>query len=159
MMTIHCKQTGLVMLLALLVVAGCERPDSEPVEMEPGQEPYLRYCASCHGNAGEGKPPAFPPIDGSEWLELPADGLALIVLNGLTGEIEVSGRTYRGFMPPMRNIGDEDIAAIIGFMEANWAGRESTLDAADVATLREKSAGQSPLNGREGVEDMLEQVR
>jgi len=157
-MTTHCKQTCLIVLLGVLVLAGCDRQPAEPVEMAHGQEPYLRYCASCHGNAGEGRLPAFPPLEGSEWLELPPEGLALIVLYGLRGEIEVAGRTYRGFMPPMRNISDEDLAAIIAFMDEQWGDRQPALDAAAVADLRDALSDSSPLVGWEGVIDALEEL-
>lgn len=157
-MTTHCKQTWLIVLIGVLALAGCEREPPEPVELVPGQEPYLRYCASCHGNAGEGRLPAFPPLEGSEWLELPPEGLALIVLYGLRGEIEVAGRTYRGYMPPMRNISDEEIAAIIGFMETRWGGREPDLDAGDVAELRDALPDRSPLIGWDGVTEALEEL-
>lgn len=155
-MTRHCKQTCSLVLLAWLLLIGCEQHTVDRDELAPGQEPYLRYCASCHGNTGEGKPPAFPPLAGSEWLELPPEGLAIIVLAGLRGEIEVAGRTYRGFMPPMRNIGDADIAAIVGYMESSWAGREPGLAPDDVAALRDRFAGRSPLEGWQGVEEALE---
>lgn len=157
-MTIHCKQTCLVVLLGVVALAGCDREPAEPIALAPGQEPYLRYCASCHGNAGGGRLPAFPPLDGSEWLELPPEGLALIVLYGLRGEIEVAGRTYRGFMPPMRNISDEDIAGIIGFMDRLWGAREPDLAAGEVAALRDALPDRSPLVGREGVIEALENI-
>jgi mono/diheme cytochrome c family protein len=148
----------LLAVLAALALSGCEREPAEPVELAHGQEPYLRYCASCHGNAGEGRPPAFPPLDVAEWRELPTKGVALIVLYGLRGEIEVDGRTYRGFMPPMRNIDDEDIAAITAFMDEHWGGREPTLEASDVAALRDALPDRSPLIGREGVAEAVEML-
>lgn len=140
----------------LLILGGCGEP-VDPGEMAPGQEPYLRHCASCHGNSGEGKPPAFPPLAGSEWLDLGPQAMALIVLNGLRGEIEVAGRTYRGFMPPMRHIDDEEIAALIGFIEHAWAGREPDLDAADIARLRSDRLTRQPLDGLDGVIGALEE--
>ncbi len=145
--------TGL--MLGLLLV-GCG--DSPPVgELAPGQEPYLRWCASCHGNTGDGKPPTFPPLAGSEWLEMPDEALAMIVLYGLRGEIEVAGRTYRGYMPPMQHLSDGDIAMIIHYMHAAWTGRESELQEADVQSLRQAFEGRRPpLEGREGVEQALE---
>ncbi len=157
-MTLHCKQSFLFALLVTLLLAGCDREPAEPIELAPGQEPYLRYCASCHGNAGEGRLPAFPPLDGSEWLELPPEGLALIVLYGLRGEIEVAGRTYRGFMPPMRNISDQNLAAIIGFMDRQWGGRDPDLDADEVAVLRDALPDRSPLIGWDGVTEALEML-
>jgi mono/diheme cytochrome c family protein len=153
-----CSRTVAV-LLGLILLAGCGDDRPPPGEMAPGQEPYLRWCASCHGNAGEGKPPAFPPLAGSEWLDLSDEALALIILYGLRGEIEVAGRTYRGYMPPMQHLGDGDIAAIIGFMLSSWTDREAELDAAAVESLRHVFPGRRPpLEGWEGVQQALEEL-
>lgn len=124
--------------------------------MVQGQEPYLRWCASCHGINGEGKPPTFPPIAGSEWLDLSDEALTLIILYGLRGEIQVMGQTYRGYMPPMQHLRDEDIADIVGFMRTAWTDREAHLDAAGVAELRTVFPGRRP--PLEGLEGLLEAV-
>lgn len=127
--------------------------------MVQGQEPYLRWCAQCHGNQGEGKPPAFPPLAGSEWLALPDEALALIVLYGLRGEIEVAGRTYNGYMPPMQHLPDADIADLIGYMLLAWSERESRLSEADVTRLRGVFQGRRPpLSGRAGLEEALDEI-
>jgi len=145
-----------VMLLAIL--AACDS-GTGPVQLAEGQEPYLRYCASCHGNQGQGKPPAFPPLAGSEWMELPSEALALIVLYGLRGEIEVAGKTYRGYMPPMQHLTDDDISALLGFIERTWANRESGLGVADIAALRVAFPDRrSPLEGLEGVMQALDEL-
>jgi len=144
--------------VALTVLTACNS-ESPPAELAEGQEPYLRYCASCHGNQGQGKAPSFPPLSGSEWMELPSDALALIVLYGLRGEIEVAGETYRGYMPPMQHLGDEDIAALLGYAERTWAGREPALDATDIARLRTVFAERRPpLEGRAGVMQALDDL-
>jgi mono/diheme cytochrome c family protein len=155
----HPRVTGwlrgtLIMIAATLAIACGGEADSELV-LEPGQGEYLRWCASCHGNQGEGKAPAFPPLAGSEWLAFPDQGLAMIILYGLRGEIEVAGRTYRGYMPPMTHLPDEDIAAILAFVTRRWAGRESQLSAADIARLRQ-AENTRPLNARAGLEERLQ---
>lgn len=148
----HCKHPVALMLWTFVLLAGCEQSSDAPVEMAEGQEPYLRYCASCHGNQGQGKPPAFPPLAGSEWLDQPPEALAIVVLAGLRGEIEVAGERYRGFMPPMRHLSDDDIAAIVGFLKDRWADGGEHLDAAQVAAVREVVAGRRPVEGREDLE-------
>ncbi len=163
-MSIYCNRSivragfATVTGLAVILLAACGGEPEPRGELAEGQEPYLRYCASCHGNAGEGKPPSFPPLAETEWIELPDRALALIVLHGLRGEIEVAGRTYSGYMPPMQHIDDEDIAAIIGFMTSQWASESSALSAADVAGLRGALDQRSPLRGREGLEAALEKL-
>jgi len=141
---------GLVLLLA-----GCQSEPDSGLVLEAGQSEYLRWCASCHGNAGEGKPPAFPPLAGSEWLAFSDRGLAMIVLYGLRGEIEVAGQTYRGYMPPMSHLPDSEIAAILGFINRTWGVREQAPDEALIAAIR--AAEQTrPLNGRADLEARLE---
>ncbi|MFW5927384.1 MAG: c-type cytochrome [Wenzhouxiangella sp.] len=146
------------MLLAVAGLAGCGQESEPPGEMAPGQEPFLRYCASCHGNAGEGRPPAFPPLAGSEWLEMPPEAVAAIVLSGLRGEIEVAGESYRGYMPPMRHIDDDEIAAIIGYMKSSWSEGDGGIDAGRVAGIRQALSGRGPLEGREGLDEAMESL-
>lgn len=142
----------------LVALTGCDTA-SDRVELAEGQEPYLRYCASCHGNQGQGKAPAFPPLAGSEWMELPSEALALIVLYGLRGEIEVAGQTYRGYMPPMQHLTDEDVAGLLGFAERTWSGREPVLSSSDIAALRTALPDQrGPLEGLDGVMQALDEL-
>ncbi len=145
----------IAVLLALLVI-GCSSDMPPAGELALGQEPYLRWCSSCHGINGEGKPPTFPPIAGSEWLALSDDALALIILYGLRGEIEVMGQTYRGYMPPMQHLRDDDIADIITFMRSAWTDDEAQIDADEVARLRTVFPGRRP--PLEGLEGLLEAV-
>lgn len=145
-------------MICMLLLAGCDS-QSEPVELAEGQEQYLRFCASCHGNQGEGKPPAFPPLANSEWMELPSEALALIVLYGLRGEIEVAGRTYRGYMPPMQHIPDEEIALLLAFSERAWGVRQDGLQADEIARLRTAFPGRRPpLEGLDGVLQALDEL-
>lgn len=158
----YCNRSAsaLLMVVACSALTACGDGRSSDVEQVEGQAPYLRWCASCHGRDGEGRSSAFPPLAGSEWLELPDEALALIVLHGLRGTIEVAGRTYRGYMPPMQHIADDDIAAILRYTLATWGSRESTLDADTIARLRSALDGQSgPLVGREGVEAAIGRLR
>lgn len=153
----RARAVGLAALVLLLV--GCGEPPPPPGELAFGQEPYLRYCASCHGNQGLGKPPTFPPLANSEWLELGNDALGLIVLYGLRGEIEVAGRRYRGYMPPMQHISNEDIAALLTYTNAAWGSGE-TMSADDVQRLRGVFDGpRSPLNGYDGLMEALDSIQ
>lgn len=150
----YCRRGALLAGTALLLAA-CAPPADELTE---GQEPYLRFCASCHGNDGGGKAPAFPPIAGSEWLGMGPDAIALVVLGGMSGEIEVAGRTYRGYMPPMRQLSDEDIAGLLGYIGREWADWERLPDAERIAELRPLTDDQRATAGREGLEALLERV-
>lgn len=152
--TRYCSRAAVV-AVTLIVAAGCG-PQAE--ELAEGQEPYLRFCASCHGNAGAGKAPAFPPLAGSDWLALGPDAITLIVLGGLNGEIEVSGRKYRGYMPPMHHLSNEDISALVGYIGREWAGWDERPGPERVDALRAVIGESRPIRGREGLELLLEQI-
>lgn len=95
----------------------------------------------------------------SEWLELGNDALGLIVLYGLRGEIEVAGQRYRGYMPPMQHISDEDIAALLTYINGTWGSGE-TMSADDVLRLRGAFDGpRSPLNGYDGLMEALDTIQ
>lgn len=151
----YCSRAAAV-LAAGLWLAGCSDEPKEP--MQPGEAEYVRYCSTCHARDGAGRPPGFPPLAGSEWLELGPEAVSLIVLLGLRGEIEVAGQTYRGYMPTMRQVSDADMTAILGFINEQWAGWESVPNADEVAQLREFAAGEELLEGRAELEQALERL-
>jgi len=149
----YCSRAA-ALLASLWLLAGCsDEPEQPPA---PGQAEYRKFCSTCHGLDGAGRPPAFPPLAGSEWLELGPDAAALVVLVGLTGEIEVAGRTYRGYMPPMRQLSDAGIAAALGHV-AGWADWPEAPDPARIAALRASTASLEIFQGRADVEAALEE--
>ncbi|MDT8438519.1 MAG: cytochrome c [Wenzhouxiangellaceae bacterium] len=141
-----------VLPAVLLMLAGCDRQPAEPAS---GAMLYLRVCSTCHGQNGQGREPAFPPLAGSEWLALGPESVTVITLLGLTGEIEVAGRSYRGFMPPMAHLSDAEIAAIVEHV-GQWADWTAPPDAERVAQLRAAVDGHGVLQGRAALEALLE---
>lgn len=152
----HCKHSLLPVLM--LLVAACDGSGQAGAPGTGRGEAYLRHCASCHGVEGEGRAPTFPPLAGSEWIDFPPRALGAIVLLGLRGEIEVAGRSYRGFMPPLQHIGDAELAAIVNFTKAEWADETLEWTADDVAVLRSDLAGRGMLEGRTDLERLLESL-
>jgi mono/diheme cytochrome c family protein len=150
----YCSR--LVLLAAALLLAACSGEPEQP--LEPGQAEYVKYCATCHARDGSGRPPTFPPLAGSEWLALGPDASALIVLLGLKGEIEVAGRTYRGYMPSMRQLSDAELAAILGFVGERWADWDDIPDVQRIAQLRSATEGRAMLEGRSGLDAALEDL-
>jgi mono/diheme cytochrome c family protein len=146
----------MVALLILMIMSGCG--DSAPADPNavPGQAEFGRYCAGCHGIDGQGRAPAFPPLAGSEWLDVPEAGLTAIVLLGLRGEIEVAGQRYAGYMPPMRHLDDAAIARVVAYVKQRWSEPEGDWTAADVAALRERLAGRGSLEGQQALDVLLE---
>lgn len=154
----HCKQTAVAALLLPVLLAGCEEDSGTDEKAPPGQADFSRYCAGCHGAQGQGRPPAFPPLASSEWLSLSAEGLTAISLLGLRGEIEVAGRAYAGYMPPMQHIDDARLAGIVRYIKARWSDEDVQWTREDVAGLRRLLASRPMPEGREGVDLILEEL-
>src|SRR5690625_6095380 len=91
----YCKRvrTATALVVALLL-AGCGAPDQEEMAASPGQADFNNHCAGCHGRLGQGRPPAFPPLDGSEWLELPPEALTSIILRSEEHTSELQSRGH-----------------------------------------------------------------
>lgn len=152
----YCRRAAAFVAVGLWL-AGCS--DEPDVPLQPGEAEYVRYCSACHARDGTGRPPSFPPLAGSEWLTLGPEAVSLVVLLGLRGEIEVAGRTYRGYMPNIRQIDDGELAALLGFIDGQWAQWGDTPDADRLAALRERVAGEDSLEGKSDLERRLERVR
>jgi len=151
----YCRR-GAVFVALALVLSACG--DQEPDERPPGEVLYQRACAACHGADGSGRMPGFPPLQGSEWLDMGPDAVALVTIHGLKGEIEVAGRTYRGYMPPMNQLDDAEVAAVLNYINSRWADWPQDVDAARVKQLRDHGAGQPVIDGRADLEARLDDL-
>ncbi|MFW6157254.1 MAG: PQQ-dependent sugar dehydrogenase, partial [Balneolaceae bacterium] len=60
-------------------------------ELLAGEKIYTTYCAPCHQRNGEGAPPRYPPLVGTDWVTGDKQRLISIIINGLDGPIEVNG--------------------------------------------------------------------
>ena len=100
-----------------------------------GQTVYTQDCSSCHGAAGAGTPPAFPPLAGNPFVTGDPKPVILTVLNGKTGATQVNGVTFNGTMPPWKaTLSTKDVANVVTYIRsglgANHAGAVTTSDVA-----------------------------
>lgn len=144
------------MLAAGLWLAACSDEPGAP--LPAGEAEYKRFCSTCHGRDGTGSPPNFPPLAGSQWLDLGPEAIALVALLGLRGEIEVAGETYRGYMPNMRQVDDDEMVRLLGYIAEQWAGWDAVPNTDEVARLRQAANEADILNGREDLEALLDRV-
>lgn len=79
--------------------------------MEQGQTVYNTYCMSCHQAEGQGLPPAFPALAGSEIATGPIEDHIDVVLNGVSGTAMAA---FGGVLNPV------DTAAVITFERNSW---------------------------------------
>ncbi len=113
---------------------------ASPVIAAPpsGEVLYLEKCAMCHLPAGQGAPPAFPPLAGSDWLTVDRARTIRVVCEGLEGPIRVNGVVYNNVMPAAV-LNDEEAAAVLTYITNTWGNQAAPFTAAEVAEARKKS--------------------
>ena len=90
-----------------------------------GRQHYLTNCAGCHGAEGEGMNRFAPPLVGSDWVLGDERRLAMILLHGMEGPVEVSGKVYDApdilpVMPSHSTMDDKAITAIMTYIRNEW---------------------------------------
>ena len=88
--------------------------------MQRGEEVYGRACAACHQPGGEGIPPMFPALKGSDMALNDIQGHINIVVNGSPGTSMASFAAQ---------LSEVDIAAVITYERNAWGN-----DTGDVVT-------------------------
>ena len=106
---------------------------------------FRSTCAACHGADGEGIADVAPPLKGSQYVEGPSDKLAMILLNGFTGPVQVKGQLYKfnGSMPNFgNNFNDQQIADVIGYLHNSFVAKPpKSVNAERIKNLRSKHSG------------------
>jgi mono/diheme cytochrome c family protein len=108
-----------------------------------GAETFQANCAVCHGAKGLGQPSLAPPLTSypARYASV-ADGrrqLAMTVLNGMFGGIDVDGKHYDFKMPEFTALDDEALAAVLNFVVFDIGGASDhikPMTAADIAAER-----------------------
>ncbi|MBB07925.1 MAG: hypothetical protein CMN03_06635 [Roseibacillus sp.] len=95
-----------------------------------GKNIYAK-CSGCHGSTGNGDGNQFPPLAGSDWVTGSTERLAQIILNGLSGPIDVGGKTYNGVMPAQAPLTAAELAAVMTFV------RNEFNDVGDIVTVEQ----------------------
>lgn len=114
-----------------------------------GAAVYAALCVACHQANGKGLPGVFPPLAESEWVLGNEATAAAIVLHGITGTLTVKGVAYNGAMPAFKDqLNDEQVAAVLSYVRAQWGNGAAPLTADAVARAREEHKARSaPFDG------------
>lgn len=125
-----------VLILGALVSEAMGIPDAE--QLARGEKLYAEKCQLCHQPAGQGAPPVFPPLAGSEWLSGDRVRLIKVLCEGLAGTITVKGVAYSNAMPAQM-LDDAQVAEVLTFVTNSWGSTADTFTAQEVASARAKS--------------------
>jgi cytochrome c553 len=107
-MSMSTSRLSSVLLPALLLAA--------PAAADP-KSAFVSRCAMCHQAGGEGLAGQFPKLTGrAAAIAQTPEGrryMARVVLNGMSGPIEVEGARVSGVMPGMASLSDAEIAEVL----------------------------------------------
>ncbi len=111
-----------------------------------GRQRYLTTCSGCHGIDGAGLARFGPPLVGSQWVLGDERRLALILLHGMEGPIEVNGKVMDvpdilPVMPAHSILDDREITAIMTYIRNEWGNRAGPVSQGTVGTIRHTSQG------------------
>jgi mono/diheme cytochrome c family protein len=111
-----------------------------------GRQHYLTTCAGCHGTDGTGMARFAPPLAGSDWVLGDEKRLALIVLHGMEGPVQVGGKKYDApeilpVMPAHSTMDDAAITAILTYIRNAWGNDAGPVAPRTVSMTRVTSQG------------------
>ncbi|MFY0654499.1 MAG: dehydrogenase [Cyclobacteriaceae bacterium] len=120
--------------------------EKEQEQFVLGRQKYLTTCSGCHGTNGAGMKRLGPPLAKSEWVLEDEVRLALIVLHGMEGPIEVHGKVYDvpdivPVMPAHSTLDNKSVAAILTYIRNEWGNSASAVSPRLVNKIRIASQG------------------
>ena len=121
----------------------------EASRFERGRQVYADICAACHHLSGQGEEGLAPALRYSPWLVEDSRTPLRILLGGLTGPIEVHGRTWDGEMPVF-DASPEDVAAVLTYARREWGhGAEPVTVEEVLSVLAEMAEREHPWTAAE----------
>lgn len=91
---------------------------------QSGPVVYQQNCVFCHGETGQGRVGAFPPLAGHSpalvALEQGRNQLINTLLYGMQGQIRARGNIYNGVMPSFGQLSNEQLANVLNHVLTAW---------------------------------------
>ncbi len=128
---------------ALVILAGAAR-QADPAAAQSGADGaavYADNCAVCHQADGAGIAGVFPPLANNPNV---ADGAYVekVILEGLSGSVDILGETYNSSMPPF-SLEGSDLSALVSYVQSLAGAAETTADAPAPAPVAAGADGAS----------------
>lgn len=106
-----------------------------------GRQLYLNTCSGCHGTDGAGLARFGPPLVGSDWVLGDEKRLALILLHGMEGPVEINKKVYDApdilpVMPAHSTMDDASLTSILMYIRNEWGNNAGPISKRLVGTTR-----------------------
>jgi mono/diheme cytochrome c family protein len=102
-----------------------------------GKTIYDTQCASCHGAAGLGMLPHYPPLAGNQSIQMSSSVNAIrMVLNGGYPPGTAGNPMPYGMPPFAQRLSDDEVAAVVTYIRTSWGNRGTPVSARQANELR-----------------------
>lgn len=105
--------------------------------LKQGAKLYEQHCVDCHQAAGEGAPPAYPPLAGNRSLAAssPVNPIRIVLNGGYAPVTEGNPRPYG--MPPFGSVlNDSEVAAVVSYIRTTWGNKGDLVSPVEVGRYR-----------------------
>lgn len=131
----------LLVLLALLQIvyyAQCTMGDPRYNQyFTEGQRLYLAHCSNCHKEDGKGLRKVYPPLAGSDFMEINFERVVCAMKYGMREEIVVNGTMYHHRMPGVVSLTELEVAEISTYIYNSWGHQKGLIDVKRIAAIAE----------------------
>lgn len=100
-----------------------------------GKEIYTAQCISCHQEQGEGIEDVYPPLAKSDYMMADKKRSIHQILNGVSGEIKVNGKTYNSEMPGY-DLTNEEVSDVLNYVRNSWGNKGPAVTPEEVSATR-----------------------
>ena len=110
--------------------------DDIKTSADRGKAVFMQTCMACHQPTGMGIPGAFPPFDGSEYVQGDTKRLVALVIKGYMGPIEVKGQKFNNILiavdtqfPMLKE--NAKLADVLNYIRTAWSNKADAPITAD----------------------------
>jgi len=134
------ERAGLSATAGKAGAAGAEAEAGPVSVVDQGKKVFLNNCAQCHQATGMGVPGQYPPLAKSEYVNGTPKRLAMILLKGIQGPLQVGGATFgSAVMPPWdKTLNDKQIAAVLTYVRQEWGNTAGEVAPEQIAHARKE---------------------
>ena len=139
----YMELTSRILWLTLVIAVSHATAQERTSHLDTGRKLFNDYCAACHQYDDQRMGQA-PPLAGSPWVNGPVGRLIRIVLHGVKGRMEVSGKVYDREMPGFgRTLSDEQVAVLIWYVRSRFGRNTEPVATSQIRAIRRASAGRN----------------
>jgi len=113
---------------------------TKEIQVAKGQQVFMQTCFVCHQPTGLGIPGQIPPLARSDFLMADKERAIRAVLGGLSGEINVNGKTFNGIMIPLNYLSDEQAANVLTYVRNSFGNSGESVSIDEVRRIRSETA-------------------